>query len=168
MKYTKYSKYAPAASEDIDLQELMSRLSDFLLQSGFESQYGVYEMDPNRSQEKMIEELREAILRALQEGDLLPPELMEQMLKNPELSNNQELSDIIDQIVQRMEQEGYISRPSYAASFADSRRSGWRSRAERRGPFRNHRQGPRFSRFQNSERFARLARQEQLRPPRHP
>ena len=111
MKYTKYSKYAPAASEDIDLQELMSRLSDFLLQSGFESQYGVYEMDPNRSQEKMMEELREAILRALQEGDLLPPELMEQMLKNPELSNNQELSDIIDQIVQRMEQEGYISRP---------------------------------------------------------
>ena len=34
MKYTKYSKYAPDAAEDIDLQELMSRLSDFFLQSG--------------------------------------------------------------------------------------------------------------------------------------
>jgi Ca-activated chloride channel homolog len=115
MKYTKYSKYAPEASEDIDLQELMSRLSDFLLQSGFESQYGIYEMDPERSREKMMDELREAILRALQEGDLLPPELMEQMLKNPELSSNQELSDVIDQIIQRMEQEGYISRPGQQA-----------------------------------------------------
>ena len=115
MKYTKYSKYAPDASEDIDLQELMSRLSDFLLQSGFESQYGIYEMDPERSREKMMDELREAILRALQEGDLLPPELMEQMLKNPELSSNQELSDVIDQIIQRMEQEGYISRPGQQA-----------------------------------------------------
>ena len=37
MKYTKYSKYAPDAAEDIDLQELMNRLSDFFLQSGFES-----------------------------------------------------------------------------------------------------------------------------------
>jgi Ca-activated chloride channel homolog len=111
MKYTKYSKYAPDASEDIDLQELMSRLSDFLLQSGFESPYGVYEMDRERSREKMMEELREAILRALQEGDLLPPDLMEQMLKNPELSSNRELSEVIDQIIQRMEQEGYISRP---------------------------------------------------------
>ncbi len=86
MKYTKYSKYAPDAAEDIDLQELMSRLSDFFLQSGFESQYGIYEMDPERSREQMMDELREAILRALQEGELLPPELMEQMLKNPDLS----------------------------------------------------------------------------------
>ena len=49
MKYTKYSKYTPDAADDIDLQELMSRLSDFFLQSGFESQYGIYEMDPDRS-----------------------------------------------------------------------------------------------------------------------
>ena len=108
MKYTKYSKYAPDASEDIDLQELMSRLSDFLLQSGFESQYGIYEMDPERSREKMMDELREAILRALQEGDLLPPELMEQMLKNPELSTNQELSDVIDQIIQRIDRKSVV------------------------------------------------------------
>ena len=69
MKYTRYSKYAPNAGDDIDLQELMSRLSDFLLQSGFQSQYGIYEMDSERSREQMMEELREAILRALQEGE---------------------------------------------------------------------------------------------------
>ncbi|MGA9482613.1 MAG: VWA domain-containing protein [Candidatus Acidiferrales bacterium] len=115
MKYTKYSKYAPNAADDIDLQELMSRLSDFLLQSGFESQFGIYEMDSERSREQMMEELREAILRALQEGDLLPPELMEQMLQNSDLAQNQELRDIVNQIIQRMENEGFISRPDQPA-----------------------------------------------------
>ena len=117
MKYTKYSKYAPDAAEDIDLQELMSRLSDFFLQSGYETQFGIYEMDPERSREKMMDELREAILRALQEGELLPPELMEQMLNNPNLSENPQLSDVIEQIIQRMEEEGFISRPSQPAQI---------------------------------------------------
>jgi Ca-activated chloride channel family protein len=115
MKFTRYSKYAPNAADDIDLQELMSRLSDFLLQSGFESQYGIYEMDSERSREQMMDELREAILRALQEGDLLPPELMEQMLQNPDLSQNRELRDIVNQIIQHMEEEGFISRPDRPA-----------------------------------------------------
>jgi Ca-activated chloride channel homolog len=111
VKYTKYSRYAPSAADDIDLDELMSRLSDFFLQSGFENQYGIYEMDPNRSRERMMEELREAVLRALQEGDLVPPELMEKLLENPNLSENQELSDLVNQLMQRMENEGFISRP---------------------------------------------------------
>jgi Ca-activated chloride channel family protein len=115
MKYIKYSKYAPGAADDIDLQELMSRLSDYLLQSGFESQYGIYEMDSERSREQIMDDLREAILRALQEGELVPPEMMEQMLQNPDLSQNQELRDLIEQIIQRMEAEGYISQPNQTA-----------------------------------------------------
>jgi Ca-activated chloride channel family protein len=115
MKYTRYSKYAPNAGDDIDLQELMSRLSDFLLQSGFQSQYGIYEMDSERSREQMMEELREAILRALQEGELLSPEMMEQLLNNPDIAQNQELRDVVDQIILRMEQEGFISRSNQPA-----------------------------------------------------
>ncbi len=115
MKYVRYSRYAPDAAEDIDLQELMSRLSDFFLQSGYESRYGIYEFDPQGSREQRMDELREAILRALQEGELLPPELMEKLLENPDLSQNQELRDLIDQIVQRMEEEGMISRPQQPA-----------------------------------------------------
>jgi Ca-activated chloride channel family protein len=115
MKYIKYSKYAPGAADDIDLQELMSRLSDYLLQSGFESQYGIYELDNQRSREQIMDDLREAILRALEEGDLVPPEMMEQMLQNPDLSQNPELRDLIEQIIQRMEAEGYISQPNQTA-----------------------------------------------------
>jgi len=106
MKYVRYKKYTGQEADDIDLQELMNRLSDFLLQSGFESQYyGFQEMDSERS----MEQLRQAILRALEEGDLLPPEMMEQLLENPNLDQNQRLRDMIDQLIERMTQEGYIS-----------------------------------------------------------
>src|SRR5690348_566266 len=106
MKYVRYKKYSGQEAEDIDLQELMNRLSDFLLQSGFESQYyGFQEMDPERT----MDQLRQAILRALEEGDLLPSEMMEQLLENPDLAQNQKLRDLIDQLIERMTQEGYIS-----------------------------------------------------------
>src|SRR5580704_8032237 len=115
MKYIRYSRYAPEAAEDIDLQELMNRLSDFFLQSGFDSQYGIYELDMQKSREQHMEALREAILRALEEGDLIPPEMMEKLLENPDLSQNQELSDLVNQIIRRMEQEGFISEQQQSA-----------------------------------------------------
>jgi Ca-activated chloride channel family protein len=109
MKYIRYSKYTGEAADDLDLQELMNRLSEFLLQSGYESQYGMYEMDSSMSSERAMDELREAILRALEEGDLLPPELMEQLMENPNLSQNQQLRELIDCLIERLEQENFIS-----------------------------------------------------------
>jgi Ca-activated chloride channel family protein len=110
MKYIRYSKYTGEAADDLDLQELMNRLSDFLLGSGYESQYGMWEMDPSAmSSERAMDQLREAILRALEEGDLLPPELMEQLMENPDPSQNQQLRELIDRLIERLEQENFIS-----------------------------------------------------------
>jgi Ca-activated chloride channel homolog len=114
MKYTKYSRYLPNAADDIDLQDLMDRLSDFFLQSGFQSPYAFYELDMENARHQHMEQLREAILRALAEGDLLPPDLLEKLLANPDLSQNQELRNMIDQIIERMEQEGYITQQQSA------------------------------------------------------
>jgi len=114
MKYIKYSRYAPDVADDIDLQDLMNKLSDFFLQSGFESPYGIYEMDMERSQEQYMDQLREAIMRALQEGDLVPPDMLEQLMQNPDISKNQELRDLIDKLIERMEQEGYITQQQSA------------------------------------------------------
>src|SRR6266404_685589 len=78
MKFIRYGKYVGEPADAIDLEELIKRLGDFFLQSGFESQYyGVSQMDPDRS----MEALREAILRALQEGDLLPEDAMSEELR---------------------------------------------------------------------------------------
>src|SRR6266568_1709534 len=78
MKFIRYGKYTGEPADAIDLEELVKRLGNFFLQSGFESQfYGVSQMDPERS----MEALREAILRALQQGDLLPEDAMSEELR---------------------------------------------------------------------------------------
>lgn len=113
MKYIRYLKYTGDAANSVDVQELMKRLSDFLLRSGFESEYyGIAEMDPEQS----MEQLREAILRALQEGDLIPDDLlsqeMKELLQNQNAlnsENSQQMRDLIDKLIERLEQEGYIS-----------------------------------------------------------
>ncbi len=110
MKITKYNKYIGEPADAIDLDELMKRLGDFLLQSGFESQfYGLSEMDASTS----MEALREAILRALQEGNLLPDDAMSDelrdLMQDPGALSSEEMRDLIDKLIQRMTQEGFIN-----------------------------------------------------------
>jgi Ca-activated chloride channel homolog len=110
MKYIRYGKYVGEPADAVDVEELVRRLGDFFLQSGFESQfYGVSEMDP----EKSMESLREAVLRALQEGDLLPQEAMSEelreMLQNPQAKDSQAVRELLDKLMERLAHEGYIN-----------------------------------------------------------
>ena len=110
MKVVRYGKYVGEPADAVDLEELVRRLGDFFLQSGFESQYyGLSEMDP----EKSMEALRDAILRALQEGDLLPEDAMSdelrEMLQNPDARDNQAIKDLLEKLMDRLAQEGFIN-----------------------------------------------------------
>ena len=110
MKFIRYGKYTGEPADAVDLEELVKRLGDFFLQSGFESQYyGVNEMDPERS----MEALKEAILRALQEGDLFPDDAMSEeirkMLHDPGGMNNPEIKDLLEKLMERLGQEGFIN-----------------------------------------------------------
>jgi Ca-activated chloride channel family protein len=106
VKYIRYSRYTGEPAGEVDLQELVKRLGDFLLQSGFQSQmYGISEMDP----EKTMEALRQAILRALQEGDLVPDDLLEELTgQSADQASRQQLRDLVDQLIQRLMDEGYM------------------------------------------------------------
>jgi Ca-activated chloride channel family protein len=110
VKLIRYGKYIGEPADAVDLEELVRRLGDFFLQSGFESQfYGLSEMDP----EKSMEALREAILKALRDGDLLPQDAMSdelrEMLQSPQARDSQAVKDLLDQLMERMAQEGYIN-----------------------------------------------------------
>jgi Ca-activated chloride channel homolog len=103
MKYIKYGKHIPDPFEGLSAEDLMQMLQDFLLDSGFYHQdYGVYEMDS----EKTMEQLRQALLEALEQKGMISDELLEEMLENPE---NSRLSEALDRMLQQLADEGYVS-----------------------------------------------------------
>ena len=105
-KYIRYTKYTGEPADGVDLQELVKRLSDFFLQSGYESQfYGISEMDP----EKSMEALRQAIQRALEEGDLLPNQELKDLLDGTPEQMDAKMKELIDQLIDRLMQEGYVT-----------------------------------------------------------
>jgi Ca-activated chloride channel family protein len=105
-KYIRYTKYTGEPADGVDLQELVKRLSDFFLQSGYESQfYGMSEMDP----EKSMEALRQAIQRALEEGDLLPNQELQELLDGTPEQMDAKMKELIDQLIDRLMQEGYVT-----------------------------------------------------------
>jgi Ca-activated chloride channel family protein len=108
MKY-RYTKYVGDELDDLDLEDLVAKLSDLLLASGFGSPYG---MDDD---ERTMQALHDAILDALFNGGVLPDETIERLLGDPADADQgdarSKLEQLIQQIIDRMTEEGYISMP---------------------------------------------------------
>jgi Ca-activated chloride channel family protein len=109
MKYIRYKKYIGEPADEVDLETLIQKLSDFFLQSGYESQfYDVNEFDPDRS----MEALRQAIEQALLDGDLIPDDLLKELLESEGDNPNPNMRELIDRLIERMTQEGYLDGPT--------------------------------------------------------
>jgi Ca-activated chloride channel family protein len=106
MKYVKYSKYVADPFDGLSAEDLLQMLQDFLLQSGFNSDYyNWYEMDS----EQTMENLHRALLEAMQSQGMIPQELLEKFLQNMESYQNSELRELIDKLLERLAEEGYIT-----------------------------------------------------------
>ena len=103
MKRIRYTKYVPDPAGEMSMEDLLSALSDYLLQSGFQDYLSYYDL-PNG--EQTLDDLRRAIEQALLEGDLLSDELREQL---QQMQSEGSLEELIEQLIQRMQQEDYIS-----------------------------------------------------------
>ena len=75
MKYTKFSKYVGDLADEMSMEDLLSALSDYMLESGFESQYSYFQ----QMDEHSLEALRQAIQQALEDGDFLDQEMRERL-----------------------------------------------------------------------------------------
>jgi len=108
MKY-RYTKYTGDELDDLDLEDLVAKLSDLLLASGFGNPYGTDE------EERTMQALHDAILEALFNGGVLPEGTIEKLLGDPADGDQgdarSKLEELIQQIIERMAQEGYISMP---------------------------------------------------------
>ena len=109
MKY-KYQKYVPSLLDELDMDELMSKLSDLLLSSGFDNPYGVpYDDDePGHS----MQSLHDAIMEAILNGGLLSDETLEKLLgKDWQQAEDAEerLDDLIQRIIDKLQHQGYLT-----------------------------------------------------------
>ncbi len=103
MKRIRYSKYVPDPAGEMSMEDLLSALSDYLLQSGFQDYLNYY--DPPDG-EHTLDELRRAIEQALLNSDMLNDELREQL---EQMQAEGSLQELIEQLIERMQQEDYIS-----------------------------------------------------------
>jgi Ca-activated chloride channel homolog len=104
MKYVKYGRYVPDALEGLSAEDLLKLLENYLLDSGFYSQfYDFREMDA----EQTLEALRQALLDAIRESQAVPEELLDELMKRGE--EGSELERALNRMIQRLADEGYIT-----------------------------------------------------------
>src|SRR5436305_9389482 len=104
MKWIRYSKFN---GEDmgISAEDLLQALADFLLQSGFNTQY----MPFSEWNEHTLEDLKNAIQQALEQGQLFDDERMQEMMERLQSMSPEQIQKLLDNLVQKMIDEGQIT-----------------------------------------------------------
>src|SRR5215207_9978890 len=111
MRFHTYSKFSPELADAVDLQSLLEKLADFLLQSGFAGgrmshpYWGDFGGDADRS----LEALKEAILNALMESGQFTPEMLQALRGDGDEEAQAKLAQLLDDLVQRLTSEGYLN-----------------------------------------------------------
>jgi Ca-activated chloride channel family protein len=101
MKRVRYKKYEGGLAGEMSMEDLLNALSDYLLDSGFQNPWMEFS-DLDRT----MDALRDALKRALESGELFDQQMQDQI---DEMAAEGKLDELIEQLIQRMEQENYIS-----------------------------------------------------------
>jgi len=143
MRYTTYTKYTPELADAINLQALIDRLGDFLLQSGFAGDASEWPWwaDPPADGDRSLDSLREAILDALLQTGQLTPEMVRYLRgestgdEAKDLEIERQLAKLLDQVVERLIEEGYLKTsqtPQVPAGYSAVTGPGGEARAAAR------------------------------------
>ena len=109
MKYT-YTRYTGEDLDDIDIEELVSKLSQLLLASGFGSPAGERD-DPAGGDQRPEQDLHDAMLDALLNGGLLSNDAISQLLGDAADGDGaSQLEQLVQRLIEQMAQQGYITR----------------------------------------------------------
>src|ERR1700692_887657 len=101
MKRIRYTKYRGDLASEIDIEDLLQSLSDYLLDSGYYDPYSRFqELDHD------LDSLREALRRVLESSEFLDREMQQKL---DELTANGTVEDLIEKLLNRLEQQNYIS-----------------------------------------------------------
>ena len=111
MRSHTYSKFSPELADAVDLQALLDKLADFLLQSGFAgggdpSRFGFDFGDEN---DRSMDALRQAIIDALLASNQFTPEMLQALRGEGTPEAEAQLAKMLDDLVKRLVQEGYLN-----------------------------------------------------------
>ena len=104
MKWIRYSKYT-GDDLGISAEDLLKALSDFLLESGFNTQY----MHFSEWNQHTLEDLKNAIREALEQGKLFENEALQDMMERVRQMSPEQMDALLEKLVQKMVDEGQIS-----------------------------------------------------------
>src|SRR5215471_1126627 len=104
MRRIHYSKYT---GDDLGIgaDELLNALSDFLLESGFNTQY----MPFSEYNQHTLEDLKKAIQAALEQGQLFDNDRLQEMMERIGNMSQEQMDQLLERLVQKMADEGQIT-----------------------------------------------------------
>ena len=107
MKY-KYTKFIDDLLDGIDMESLVSQLSDLLLSSGFNNPW-----DPQNDDDRSMQALHDAILDALLNGGALSEEMLDKLAAGERGEAGEaardRIEELIQRIIERLTEQGYVT-----------------------------------------------------------
>src|SRR5438552_7926504 len=108
MKFIRYSKFKGFDVFGLDLGSLMDGLSEQMLDSGYNEDY--WWTRQRNNPDDSLDALRQAILQALLDQEVLNEQDVEQMLAdNGGEFKGSLLEELINQLIERLVEEGYLN-----------------------------------------------------------
>ena len=101
MKRVRYTKFTGDLASEMDIEDLLKALSDYLLDSGFRDPYLRFQ-----DLDHTLDNLREALRQLLESGEMFDDRIREQL---EQAMQQGKMDELIDKLIQRMERENYIS-----------------------------------------------------------
>src|SRR5258705_7071428 len=123
MKFTRYSKFKGFDVSSINLGDLMDRMPDALLDSGYDDDY--YWTRQRQQTDTSLDALRRALLQALMEQGLVDEHQVQEMLaENEGKFKGSLLEDLLNQLIERLVEEGYLTLREEQPARDEQRRQG--------------------------------------------
>jgi Ca-activated chloride channel family protein len=108
MKFIRYSKFSGFDVFGVDLGDLMDSLSNTMLDSGFNEDY--WWTRQRNNPDDSIDALRQAILKALLDREILNEHDVEKMLaENEGKFKGSLLEELLNKLIERLVEEGYLN-----------------------------------------------------------
>jgi Ca-activated chloride channel family protein len=145
MKFIRYSRFKGFDVSGLSLGDLMDLLQDSLLDSGFDDDY--YWTRQRHETDNSLDALRQALLQALLEmGELSERDVEEMLAENKGQFRGSQLEELLNQLIERLVEEGYLKLSEEPATADERRRQG------RQGPGETGEPTPRNVKFEVTEK----------------